>query len=50
MFRYLGLYTEDNYNRETIRLLACAADTSTDGLISFEEFSTFEGFFLYFNL
>lgn len=40
--RYLGLYTEENYNRETVRLLASAADTSKDGLISFEEFQAFE--------
>uniref|UniRef100_A0A1I7RWC6 EF-hand domain-containing protein n=2 Tax=Bursaphelenchus xylophilus TaxID=6326 RepID=A0A1I7RWC6_BURXY len=40
--RYLGLYTEDNYNKETVRLLASAADTSKDGLISFEEFCAFE--------
>jgi solute carrier family 25 aspartate/glutamate transporter 12/13 len=40
--RYLGLYTEDNYNRETVRLIASAADTSKDGLISFEEFCAFE--------
>jgi len=40
--RYLGLYTEDNYNKETVRLIASAADTSKDGLISFEEFCAFE--------
>uniref|UniRef100_A0AC35GMH6 Uncharacterized protein n=1 Tax=Panagrolaimus sp. PS1159 TaxID=55785 RepID=A0AC35GMH6_9BILA len=40
--KYLGLYTEENYNRETVRLLASAADTSKDGLISFEEFQAFE--------
>lgn len=40
--RYLGLYTEENFNRETVRLLASAADTSKDGLISFEEFCAFE--------
>uniref|UniRef100_A0A8R1DR93 EF-hand domain-containing protein n=1 Tax=Caenorhabditis japonica TaxID=281687 RepID=A0A8R1DR93_CAEJA len=39
---YLGLYTEDNYNRETVRLLASAADTTKDGDISFEEFCAFE--------
>lgn len=38
----MGLYTEDNYNRETVRLIASAADTSKDGLISFEEFCAFE--------
>uniref|UniRef100_A0A914BUP8 EF-hand domain-containing protein n=1 Tax=Acrobeloides nanus TaxID=290746 RepID=A0A914BUP8_9BILA len=40
--KYLGLYTEPNYNKETVRLLASAADTSKDGLISFEEFCAFE--------
>ncbi|VDM45244.1 unnamed protein product [Toxocara canis] len=40
--RYLGLYPADNYNKETIRLLASAADTTKDGFISFEEFSAFE--------
>uniref|UniRef100_A0A0N4Z3Z3 Calcium-binding mitochondrial carrier protein Aralar1 n=1 Tax=Parastrongyloides trichosuri TaxID=131310 RepID=A0A0N4Z3Z3_PARTI len=40
--KYLRLYTDNEYNRETVRLLATAADTSKDGLISFEEFSSFE--------
>ncbi|KAI6230392.1 Calcium-binding carrier protein Aralar1 [Aphelenchoides fujianensis] len=40
--RYLGLYTDENYNRETVRLIASAADTSKDGLVSFEEFCAFE--------
>ncbi|CAK5074491.1 unnamed protein product [Meloidogyne enterolobii] len=40
--RYLNLYTDENYNRETVRLLASAADTSKDGIISFEEFFAFE--------
>uniref|UniRef100_A0AC34RR23 EF-hand domain-containing protein n=2 Tax=Panagrolaimus sp. JU765 TaxID=591449 RepID=A0AC34RR23_9BILA len=40
--KYLGLYTDENYNRETVRLLASAADTSKDGLVSFEEFQAFE--------
>ncbi|CAI5444746.1 unnamed protein product [Caenorhabditis angaria] len=40
--KYLGLYTEENYNRETVRLLASAADTTKDGDISFEEFCAFE--------
>ncbi|CAO4368084.1 unnamed protein product [Caenorhabditis nigoni] len=39
---YLGLYTEENYNKETVRLLASAADTTKDGDISFEEFCAFE--------
>lgn len=40
--RYLNLYNDENYNRETVRLLASAADTSKDGIISFEEFFAFE--------
>ncbi|CAI4226539.1 unnamed protein product [Auanema sp. JU1783] len=40
--KYLGLYTEENYNKETVRLLASAADTTKDGDISFEEFCAFE--------
>ncbi|PAV90222.1 hypothetical protein WR25_08309 [Diploscapter pachys] len=40
--RYLGLYTEESYNKETVRLLASAADTTKDGDISFEEFCAFE--------
>ncbi|CAD5210910.1 unnamed protein product [Bursaphelenchus okinawaensis] len=40
--KYLGLYIEENYNKETVRLLASAADTSKDGLVSFEEFCAFE--------
>ncbi|KAI6238492.1 hypothetical protein M3Y99_00688200 [Aphelenchoides fujianensis] len=38
----LRLYTDENYNRETVRLIASAADTSKDGLVSFEEFCAFE--------
>uniref|UniRef100_A0A1I7ZS08 EF-hand domain-containing protein n=1 Tax=Steinernema glaseri TaxID=37863 RepID=A0A1I7ZS08_9BILA len=40
--KYLGLYTDENYNKETVELLASAADTTKDGLISFEEFCAFE--------
>uniref|UniRef100_A0A2A6BZC3 HLH domain-containing protein n=1 Tax=Pristionchus pacificus TaxID=54126 RepID=A0A2A6BZC3_PRIPA len=40
--RYLGLYTEDNYNKESVKILASAADTTKDGDISFEEFCAFE--------
>ncbi|XGW08421.1 hypothetical protein V3C99_011053 [Haemonchus contortus] len=40
--KYLGLFTEENYNRESVRLLASAADTTKDGDISFEEFCAFE--------
>ena len=40
--RYLGMYTEENYNKETVRLIASAANTSKTGFISFEEFIAFE--------
>ncbi|KAK5969112.1 Calcium-binding mitochondrial carrier protein Aralar1, partial [Trichostrongylus colubriformis] len=40
--KYLGLFTEENYNRESVRMLASAADTTKDGDISFEEFCAFE--------
>ncbi|TMS35270.1 hypothetical protein L596_002708 [Steinernema carpocapsae] len=40
--KYLGLYTDKGYNKETVELLASAADTTKDGLISFEEFCAFE--------
>ncbi|MCL4123586.1 UNVERIFIED_CONTAM: hypothetical protein GTU68_003129 [Idotea baltica] len=41
--RFLGLYTEANYNMESIKLLGGILDTSKDGLISFAEFHAFEG-------
>ncbi|XP_069961319.1 calcium-binding mitochondrial carrier protein Aralar1 isoform X1 [Cherax quadricarinatus] len=40
---YLGLYTEPNYNPNSITLLGGILDTSKDGLISFAEFHAFEG-------
>ncbi|MFH4984067.1 hypothetical protein AB6A40_010776 [Gnathostoma spinigerum] len=40
--KYLGLYDTEDYNRETVRLLAGAADTSKDGIITFDEFQAFE--------
>lgn len=40
---YLGLYTEPNYNPNSIELLGGILDTSKDGLISFAEFHAFEG-------
>jgi hypothetical protein len=36
------MYPEPNYNRETVSLIAGAADTTKDGLISYEEFAAFE--------
>jgi solute carrier family 25 aspartate/glutamate transporter 12/13 len=41
--RFLGLFPEQNFNEESIKLLANIADTSKDGLISFSEFQAFEG-------
>nr|XP_045619991.1 calcium-binding mitochondrial carrier protein Aralar1-like [Procambarus clarkii] len=40
---YLGLYTEPNFNPNSITLLGGILDTSKDGLISFAEFHAFEG-------
>jgi solute carrier family 25 aspartate/glutamate transporter 12/13 len=42
IIKYLGLLSKDNYNRETMNILSSAADTTKNGLISFEEFSAFE--------
>ncbi|KAF5905853.1 calcium-binding mitochondrial carrier protein Aralar1-like, partial [Clarias magur] len=39
---YLGLHTQPNHNEKTIQLLAGVADTTKDGLISFQEFLAFE--------
>ncbi|XP_024867067.1 calcium-binding mitochondrial carrier protein Aralar1 isoform X4 [Temnothorax curvispinosus] len=40
---YLGLYTDADYNPDSVNLLAGIVDTSKDGLISFAEFQAFEG-------
>uniref|UniRef100_A0A915I026 EF-hand domain-containing protein n=1 Tax=Romanomermis culicivorax TaxID=13658 RepID=A0A915I026_ROMCU len=40
--KYLGLCMEENFNKEAVKLIASAADTSKDGLISFDEFQAFE--------
>ncbi|XP_014484413.1 PREDICTED: calcium-binding mitochondrial carrier protein Aralar1 isoform X1 [Dinoponera quadriceps] len=40
---YLGLYTDVDYNPDSVSLLAGIVDTSKDGLISFAEFQAFEG-------
>lgn len=42
---YLGMYQESNYNRESVKLIASAADTTKDGYISFDEFQV--GIYLY---
>ena len=41
--KFLGLYTEPNSNKDSIKLLGGILDTSKDGLISYAEFSAFEG-------
>ncbi|PSN30622.1 Calcium-binding mitochondrial carrier protein Aralar1 [Blattella germanica] len=41
--KYLGLYSDANFNSESVKLLAGIVDTSKDGLISFPEFQAFEG-------
>ncbi|XP_043215075.1 calcium-binding mitochondrial carrier protein Aralar1-like isoform X4 [Amphibalanus amphitrite] len=40
---FLGWFKEDNFNPESVKLLAGIIDTSKDGLISFPEFQAFEG-------
>jgi len=40
--RFIGLMQYENYNRNTVKLLANVADTTKDGLISFVEFQAFE--------
>ncbi|KAB5577128.1 hypothetical protein PHYPO_G00206380 [Pangasianodon hypophthalmus] len=39
---YLGLHTQPNHNPKTVQLIAGVADTTKDGLISFQEFLAFE--------
>ncbi|XP_043483190.1 calcium-binding mitochondrial carrier protein Aralar1 isoform X4 [Leptopilina heterotoma] len=40
---YLGLYTDADFNPDSVKLLAGILDTNKDGLISFAEFQSFEG-------
>ncbi|XP_014255281.1 calcium-binding mitochondrial carrier protein Aralar1 isoform X2 [Cimex lectularius] len=40
---FLGLLSHENYNEQSLKLLAGIVDTSKDGLISFAEFQAFEG-------
>ncbi|KAA0199770.1 Solute carrier family 25 (Mitochondrial carrier Aralar) member 12 [Fasciolopsis buskii] len=40
--RFLRLVEEKNYNESTVECIARAADTTRDGLISFDEFVAFE--------
>ncbi|KAG8000670.1 Calcium-binding mitochondrial carrier protein Aralar1 [Nibea albiflora] len=39
---YLGLHTQPHHNPKTVELIAGVADTTKDGLISFQEFLAFE--------
>lgn len=39
---FLGLFSHDNYNQQSLDLIAGIVDTSKDGLISFSEFQAFE--------
>ncbi|XP_076858894.1 electrogenic aspartate/glutamate antiporter SLC25A12, mitochondrial-like [Brachyhypopomus gauderio] len=39
---FLGLHTKSNHNPKTVQLIAGVADTTKDGLISFQEFLAFE--------
>lgn len=39
---YLGLHSQPQHNPKTVELLAGVADTTKDGLISFQEFLAFE--------
>lgn len=41
--RYLGLFPKDNYNKESVGLLAGIVNTNKTGLISYAEFRAFEG-------
>ncbi|TNM97825.1 hypothetical protein fugu_014071 [Takifugu bimaculatus] len=40
--KYLGLHTQIHHNPKTVQLIAAVADTTKDGLISFQEFLAFE--------
>ncbi|KAM3861984.1 electrogenic aspartate/glutamate antiporter SLC25A12, mitochondrial-like [Diretmus argenteus] len=40
--KYLGLHTQPQHNPKTVELMAGVADTTKDGLISFQEFLAFE--------
>lgn len=45
--KYIGLFTADNYNADSVNLLAAILDTNKDGLISYSEFQAFEGLLCY---
>ncbi|CAH0605615.1 unnamed protein product [Chrysodeixis includens] len=41
--KFLGLFEEDDYNKESVKLIAGIVDMDKDGFISFSEFQAFEG-------
>ncbi|CAK1545985.1 unnamed protein product [Leptosia nina] len=41
--KFLGLFDEDDYNKESVQLIAGIVDMDKDGFISFSEFQAFEG-------
>ncbi|CAH2241818.1 jg16210 [Pararge aegeria aegeria] len=41
--KFLGLFGEDDYNKESVQLIAGIVDMDKDGYISFSEFQAFEG-------
>lgn len=41
--KFLGLFDEDDFNKESVELIAGIVDMDKDGLISFPEFQAFEG-------
>ncbi|CAH1646945.1 unnamed protein product [Spodoptera littoralis] len=41
--KFLGLFEEDDYNAESVKLIAGIVDMDKDGYISFSEFQAFEG-------
>ncbi|KAI4460066.1 mitochondrial 2-oxodicarboxylate carrier 1-related [Holotrichia oblita] len=45
--RYLGLFEGNDFNADSVRLLASIVDTSKDGYISYSEFQAFEGLLCY---
>lgn len=40
--KFLGLFPEDDYNEESVKLLASIVDIDKNGHISFDEFKYFE--------
>ncbi|KAJ2952186.1 hypothetical protein O0L34_g4466 [Tuta absoluta] len=41
--KFLGLFDEDDFNKESVQLIAGIVDMDKDGFISFPEFQAFEG-------